>query len=83
MYKNFAKELGNTVRLKREELGISQEELAFRANVSRGYIGMIERAERALSLKVLFQISRALNLDFKELFSFDSLQKFTFKKNNI
>ncbi len=75
MYKNFAKELGNAVRLKREELGISQEELAFRVNVSRGYIGMIERAERALSLRVLFQISRALNLDFKELFSFDNLQK--------
>ncbi len=79
MYKNFAKELGNTVRLKREELGISQEELAFRANVSRGYIGMIERAERTLSLKVLFQVSRALGLSFTELFSFDSLHKFTFK----
>lgn len=79
MYNNFAKNLGEKVKISREMLGLSQEDLAYKANVSRGYIGMIERAERALSLKILFQLSRALNQDFKELFNFDDLEKFKFE----
>lgn len=80
MYKEFSKKLGNNIRIKRESLKLSQEELADIANVSRAYIGMIERGERAVSLKKLFQVSRALNSDFNELFEFDDVKKYTYNE---
>ena len=42
---------GNRVRELRLQKGFSQEELAHLANVHRTYIGMIERAEKNITLK--------------------------------
>lgn len=57
---------GKNVQLYRKALNISQEELAFRAELNRTYIGMVERAERNISLKNAKKIADALNvkLDF-------------------
>jgi transcriptional regulator with XRE-family HTH domain len=41
---------GNKVREIRKDKNISQEELAFKANLHRTYIGMIERAEKNITL---------------------------------
>ena len=41
---------GKKVREERARLGLSQEELASRAGVHRTYIGMIERAEKNITL---------------------------------
>ena len=41
---------GNKVREQRLLLGLSQEELAGRAGVHRTYVGMIERAEKNITL---------------------------------
>ena len=57
----------NNVRHKRNEFGINQEELAFRAGVHRTYIGMVERAERNVSLVYAEKIAKALNTTINEL----------------
>jgi transcriptional regulator with XRE-family HTH domain len=41
---------GERVREIRKENNLSQEELSYRANLHRTYIGMIERAEKNITL---------------------------------
>lgn len=65
---NLLKEFGLKVRQRRKELGISQEELAYRAGFHRTYIGMIERAERNITLSNLKRLADALGVELKELF---------------
>lgn len=62
------KEFGLKVQQRRKELGISQEELAYRAGFHRTYIGMIERAERNITLSNLKRLADALGVELKELF---------------
>ena len=47
----------------RRERGLSQEELALRADVNRGYMGKLENAKYAASLDMLEKIASALNVD--------------------
>lgn len=51
-------------------LGISQEELAFRAGLHRTYIGMVERAERSISLQNAKKIADALNVKLDNLLTY-------------
>ena len=53
---NFA----NTVRWWRKKHGITQEELAERADLHRTYISMLERGVRNPTLEVLAQLAEAL-----------------------
>lgn len=58
---------GNKVREERAKLGLSQEELAGRAHVHRTYIGMIERAEKNITLENIAKIAKALGLSISEI----------------
>lgn len=46
---------------------MSQEELAYRANISRVQIGRLERGERQPSLEALINIANALNVTADDL----------------
>jgi len=59
---------GAKVREIRMLRGLSQEELAFRADLHRTYIGMIERAEKNITLVNIEKIANALNVAIKDLF---------------
>jgi transcriptional regulator with XRE-family HTH domain len=59
--------IGNNIREKRLSKRLSQEQLAALADVHRTYIGIIERAERNITLVSLEKIARALGVDIKEL----------------
>jgi len=59
---------GNKVRTFRKEKGISQEELAFRSDLHRTYIGMIERAEKNITLINIEKIANALEVSIRDLF---------------
>ncbi len=61
------KRLGIKVRKLREAIGISQEELGYRAGVHRTYIGAIERAEQNVSVDNIHKIARALKVSADEL----------------
>jgi len=59
---------GDKIRELRKQKGISQEELSYKADLHRTYIGMIERAEKNLTLTNIEKIAKALNVEIKELF---------------
>lgn len=58
---------GQSVRQLRKEKNLSQEELSFKADLHRTYIGMIERAEKNITLVNIEKIAKALNVEIKEL----------------
>lgn len=59
---------GERVRDLRHILHISQEELAFRADLHRNYISDVERGQRNISLKAIYAIARGLNVNVEALF---------------
>ena len=62
------KNFGKRVREERTKQSLSQEELAEKAGVHRTYIGMIERAEKNITLQNIEKIAKALNIKIKDLF---------------
>lgn len=59
---------GHRVQDLRKERNLSQEQLADLAGVHRTYIGMIERAEKNITLCNIERIVKALNMNIKDLF---------------
>lgn len=62
---------GNQVRKLRKDKSLSQEELAFRAQLHRTYIGMIERAEKNITLSNISKIADALEVSISTLCNFE------------
>lgn len=62
-------QFGVKVREFRKEKGYSQEELAYRSGLHRTYIGMIERAEKNITLLNIEKIANALELNIYNFFS--------------
>jgi transcriptional regulator with XRE-family HTH domain len=60
---------GERVREIRKEKGLSQEELSFKADLHRTYIGMIERAEKNITLVNIEKIANALDVSINDLFN--------------
>jgi transcriptional regulator with XRE-family HTH domain len=59
--------LALNLRKLRQARGISQEELAHRAEIDRTYISALERSVYAASIDVLDRIARVLNVDASDL----------------
>lgn len=68
MNSNILEEFGKKVRAERLRQNLSQEELASRTGLHRTYIGMIERAEKNITLLNIEKISSSLNLSIPNLF---------------
>lgn len=71
IHNDIYKQIGFNIKKQRKILGISQEELAFRLQSARNYIGCIERGEKQPSLPFLLDIADILNCNVKDLFDFD------------
>ena len=54
--------LGKNVRAIRTEIGLSQEELAFRAGLKRSYLSDLERGTRNPTVRALGRIADALGV---------------------
>ena len=65
---HIKKTFGDTMKKRRIERGLSQEELALTASLDRTYISSVERGKRNISLVNIYKISTALNIDVKDLF---------------
>lgn len=59
--------LGERIREARQRLGISQEELAFRAEIDRTYVSQIERGIGNPSLLVMLRLSAVLQAPLSRL----------------
>ncbi|MBM4308404.1 MAG: helix-turn-helix transcriptional regulator [Deltaproteobacteria bacterium] len=68
MIKDPLVKFGEKVKKERLKKNLSQEELAARAGVHRTYIGMIERAEKNITLGNIARIAKALDLEIMDLF---------------
>lgn len=64
---NILNVFGENVRKYRRLLDISQEELANKADLHRTYIGMIERAEKNITLVNIEKIAKALEVKIEDL----------------
>ena len=53
----------------RAKLGLSQEGLAAKTGVHRTYIGMIERAEKNITLENIEKVAKVLGLKLSDFFS--------------
>ena len=60
--------LGHNIRLYRETIGLSQEELAERAGISPPFLGSIERGEKWPSHETLTGIAAGLKVQAYDLF---------------
>ena len=58
---------GNRVQELRKQRGMTQEQLADAASLHRTYIGMIERAEKNITLINIEKVARALKVKIEEL----------------
>ena len=65
--KNILIIFGEKVREIRKEKGLSQEELAHKADLHRTYIGMIERAEKNITLLNIEKIANSLQINISNL----------------
>jgi len=62
------KKVGINIRKYRQIKGLTQEQLAFEANLHRAYIGHIERGEKNIGLINLEKIAKTLGVPVKDLF---------------
>lgn len=60
-------QLGQAVRVRRQELAMSQEALADVAGVDRSHMGKIERGERNVTFLNILKIAKALDCRASEL----------------
>ncbi len=66
--KSFQAAFGLAVRARRAQLGITQEELGFRAELHRTYVAGIERGARNPSLESIRRLAQALEVSLGNLF---------------
>ncbi len=64
---NVAKRLGAKIQKLRVEKGLSQEELAFEADLHRTYISHVERGSRNITVLGLCKIAKGLKMEPYEI----------------
>ena len=60
--------VGNNLRMIRERLGITQEDLALKSGLTQGYINFLENGKRGYSERSLEKIANALGIQILGLF---------------
>ena len=64
----YLKNFGCNLRKIRKSKNISQEELGFKSELHRTYIGMIERGEKNITLLNIYKLSNGQNVEVNLLF---------------
>lgn len=62
--------IGQSVRYYRLKMALSQEELAFRAELNLNSISTLERGLNNIKIKNLYKIANALNIKIEDILSF-------------
>jgi transcriptional regulator with XRE-family HTH domain len=61
-------EIGNRIRIERENFDMTREKLSELVNLSPYFLGQIERGERKMSINTLIKISECLHISIDYLF---------------
>lgn len=75
--------VGKSIRENRKERGLTQEELAEKADINPKFLGQIERSETNVSLITLSNICEALEISLCELLAFTSMDKRLMKTGEL
>ena len=75
--------LGNTIRQARLDNHMTQEELADRAELSKGFISQLERNLTSPSISTLTDILQCLGTDLKEFFNEEEDSQIVFTKDDF
>ena len=54
--------LGTELRKARISAGLTQEELAFKADISRNYVSLLELEEKSPTVQILLRVCKALGV---------------------
>lgn len=65
--------VGKRIKYLRNQVGLSQEELADKAELDRTYITSVECGKRNISIVNIEKIANALNVSMAVLFDFDKI----------
>jgi len=67
MTKTLRNKIGTRICVARHDSLLTQEELARKAHISRGFLSDIERGKRAIAVETLARLCRALKLNPTEV----------------
>ena len=76
-------DIGRSIRRLRIQRGLTQEELANRCELSKGFISLVERNLTSPSIATLTDLLESLGTDLKTFFSEDSDEKIAFGEKDI
>lgn len=74
-YMDIKHKIGQRIRELRKELKISQEALAYKAEVDRTYVTDVENGRRNVSVEILERLIKALNVSFNNFFDNKEFKK--------
>ncbi len=72
---DIKQKIGQRIKELRKELGLSQEALAYQAEVDRTYVTDVENGRRNVSVEILEKIIKALEVSFNEFFNSKEFKK--------
>lgn len=75
--------IGGKIKRLRMENGLTQEELADRCELTKGFISQLEREMTSPSIATLCNILEALGTSLSEFFEEESDEKIVFKKEDV
>ena len=67
--------IGQRIRELRKKLSLSQESLAYKAEVDRTYMTDVENGRRNISVEILEKIINALEISFADFFNDKAFKK--------
>ena len=76
-------DIGDKIKRMRVQLGLTQEELASRTELSKGFISQLERNLTSPSIATLIDILEALGSDLSEFFAAPSEERVVFTAEDV
>ncbi|WP_099203403.1 helix-turn-helix domain-containing protein [Miniphocaeibacter massiliensis] len=76
-------DIGDKIKNRRMALGLTQEDLAERADLTKGFISQLERDLTSPSVDSLFDILEALGTNISDFFKEEKEEKVVFKKDDF
>lgn len=80
----YTKKLIGVIKELRIQHKLTQEQMAFEINISTSYLGMIERGERNISLKNIYEIAKLFKMTPSEFLNLaeQNMAKYNKKKES-